>query len=64
MLLFTFLKKNLKKKVMVFFSSCASVKFHNKFFNHVGLPTKALHGKMKQKSRSKTFKEFKQQKRG
>jgi ATP-dependent RNA helicase DDX18/HAS1 len=28
LLLFTFLKKNLQKKVMVFFSSCNSVKYH------------------------------------
>ncbi len=28
LLLFTFLKKNLSKKVMVFFSSCNSVKYH------------------------------------
>lgn len=28
LLLFTFLKKNLNKKVMVFFSSCNSVKYH------------------------------------
>jgi ATP-dependent RNA helicase DDX18/HAS1 len=28
LLLFTFLKKNLGKKVMVFFSSCNSVKYH------------------------------------
>src|SRR5690554_6912668 len=28
LLLFTFLKKNLKKKVIVFFSSCNSVKYH------------------------------------
>lgn len=28
LLLFTFLKKNLNKKVMVFFSSCNAVKYH------------------------------------
>ena len=27
-ILYTFLKKNKKKKIMVFFSSCMSVKFH------------------------------------
>merc|ERR1712156_719389 len=34
LLLFTFLKKNRKKKVMVFFSSCMSVKYHHELFNY------------------------------
>ena len=36
LLLFTFLKKNRKKKVMVFFSSCMSVKFHHELLNYIG----------------------------
>lgn len=43
LLLFTFLKKNRKKKVMVFFSSCLSVKFHHEFFNYIDLPVLCIH---------------------
>ena len=38
LLLFTFLKKNLRKKVMVFFSSCNSVKFHSELLNYIDMP--------------------------
>ena len=31
-ILYTFLKRNKKKKIMVFFSSCMSVKFHYEVF--------------------------------
>ncbi|GAU96470.1 hypothetical protein RvY_07909 [Ramazzottius varieornatus] len=57
-LLFTFLKKNKKKKVMVFFSSCMSVKFHNEVFNYVDLPTECIHGRQKQAKRTTTFFQF------
>lgn len=40
LLLFTFLKKNLNKKVIVFFSSCASVKFHAELLNYIDIPVK------------------------
>lgn len=43
MVLFTFLKKNRKKKVMVFFSSCMSVKFHHELFNYIDLPVTSIH---------------------
>ena len=43
LLLFTFLKKNRKKKVMVFFSSCMSVKYHNELFNYIDLPVMCIH---------------------
>lgn len=43
LLLFTFLKKNLKKKIIVFFSSCNSVKFHAELFNFVDIPVLDLH---------------------
>ena len=36
LLLFTFLKKNRKKKVMVFFSSCMAVKFYHELLNYIG----------------------------
>lgn len=43
LLLFTFLKKNRKKKLMVFFSSCMSVKFHYELLNYIDLPVMAIH---------------------
>lgn len=42
-LLFTFLKKNLNKKVMVFFSSCMSVKFHHELFNYIDIAVMSIH---------------------
>eukprot|EP00918_Siedleckia_nematoides_P076451 GHVU01167081.1.p1 GENE.GHVU01167081.1~~GHVU01167081.1.p1 ORF type:complete len:504 (+),score=102.37 GHVU01167081.1:204-1514(+) len=57
-LLFTFLRKNRDKKVMVFMSSCLSVKFHNELFNYVDLPTTCIHGKKKQSARLSVFTEF------
>ncbi|KAJ8350580.1 hypothetical protein SKAU_G00257100 [Synaphobranchus kaupii] len=58
LLLFTFLKKNRKKKLMVFFSSCMSVKFHYELLNYIDLPVLAIHGKMKQTKRTTTFFQF------
>ena len=43
LLLFTFLKKNRKKKVMVFFSSCMSVKYHHELFNYIDLSVMCIH---------------------
>ncbi|XP_069699937.1 probable ATP-dependent RNA helicase pitchoune [Periplaneta americana] len=58
LLLFTFLKKNRKKKVMVFFSSCLSVKFHHELLNYIDLPVMCIHGKQKQTKRTTTFFQF------
>ncbi|KAG7099467.1 ATP-dependent RNA helicase [Marasmius oreades] len=58
LLLFTFLKKNLKKKAIVFFSSCNSVKYHSELLNYIDVPVLALHGKQKQQKRTNTFFEF------
>uniref|UniRef100_A0A8D8YC58 ATP-dependent RNA helicase n=2 Tax=Cacopsylla melanoneura TaxID=428564 RepID=A0A8D8YC58_9HEMI len=58
LLLFTFLKKNRKKKVMVFFSSCMSVKFHHELLNYIDLPVMCIHGKQKQMKRTTTFFQF------
>ncbi|XP_078475305.1 ATP-dependent RNA helicase DDX18 [Lampetra planeri] len=58
LLLFTFLKKNRKKKIMVFFSSCMSVKFHYELFNYIDLPVMGIHGKQKQTKRTTTFFQF------
>ena len=43
LLLFTFLKKNLKKKVIVFFSSCNSVRYHSELLNYIDVPVLDLH---------------------
>ena len=43
LLLFTFLRKNLTKKVMVFFSSCNSVKFHSELLNYIDIPVMDIH---------------------
>ncbi|KAJ2814170.1 ATP-dependent RNA helicase [Coemansia furcata] len=58
LLLFTFLKRNLKKKVIVFFSSCNSVKYHAELLNYIDVPVLDLHGKQKQQKRTNTFFEF------
>ncbi|CAG2171665.1 unnamed protein product, partial [Oppiella nova] len=58
LLLFTFLKRNRAKKVMVFFSSCMSVKFHNELLNYIDLPVMSIHGKQRQTKRTTTFFQF------
>ncbi|EGR30044.1 hypothetical protein IMG5_143800 [Ichthyophthirius multifiliis] len=57
-LLFTFLQKQKNKKIMVFFSSCNSVKFHADLLNYVDVPVLEIHGKQKQQKRLNTFYEF------
>ncbi|KAK9816761.1 hypothetical protein WJX72_004846 [[Myrmecia] bisecta] len=64
LLLFTFLKKNANKKVMVFFSSCNSVKYHAELLNYIDIPVKDIHGKQKQQKRTTTFFEFCQADKG
>eukprot|EP00252_Welwitschia_mirabilis_P014134 TRINITY_DN31175_c0_g1_i1.p1 TRINITY_DN31175_c0_g1~~TRINITY_DN31175_c0_g1_i1.p1 ORF type:complete len:653 (-),score=137.72 TRINITY_DN31175_c0_g1_i1:475-2433(-) len=58
LLLFTFLKKNRSKKIMVFFSSCNSVKFHSELLNYIDIPCLDIHGKQKQQKRTTTYFEF------
>ena len=57
-LLFTFLRKNKKKKIMVFMSSCNAVKFYSDLLNYVDIPVKDIHGKQKQQKRTSTYFEF------
>lgn len=64
LLLFTFLRRNLKKKVMVFFSSCNSVKYHAELLNYIDIPCWDIHGKQKQARRTSTFFEFCKAKEG
>ncbi|KAL6835365.1 P-loop containing nucleoside triphosphate hydrolase protein [Trichoderma camerunense] len=60
LLLFSFLRKMQakKKKVIVFFSSCASVKYYAELLNYIDCPVLDLHGKQKQQKRTNTFFEF------
>ncbi|KAI1813826.1 P-loop containing nucleoside triphosphate hydrolase protein [Poronia punctata] len=58
LLLFSFLKKNIKKKIIVFLSSCNSVKYYAELLNYIDLPCLDLHGKQKQQKRTTTFFSF------
>ena len=64
LLLFTFLKKNKNKKIMVFFSSCNSVSFHSELLNYIDVPVIDIHGRQKQQKRTTTFFQFCKQKTG
>ena len=57
-LLFTFLRKNLKKKVMVFMNCCSAVKFYSDLLNYVDIPVKDIHGKQNQQRRTSTYFDF------
>jgi ATP-dependent RNA helicase DDX18/HAS1 len=57
-LLFTFLKRNQRKKIIVFMSSCNGVKFYAELLNYIDVPVLDLHGKQKQSKRTSTFFEF------
>ncbi|KAK7292121.1 hypothetical protein RIF29_07834 [Crotalaria pallida] len=58
LVLYSFLKRHQSKKVMVFFSSCNSVKFHADILNLIQLNCFSIHGKLKQQSRTTTFFDF------
>lgn len=57
-LLFSFLKKNMDQKIMVFFSTCNSVKFHSELLNYIDVPVMDIHGQQKQQKRTSTFISF------
>nr|GMC69426.1 DEAD-box ATP-dependent RNA helicase 51 [Ipomoea batatas] len=57
-LLYSFLKRNLSKKIMVFFSSCNSVKFHSELLQYIQIDCFDIHGKQKQQKRTTTFFDF------
>uniref|UniRef100_A0A803LU85 ATP-dependent RNA helicase n=1 Tax=Chenopodium quinoa TaxID=63459 RepID=A0A803LU85_CHEQI len=63
-LLYSFLKKNLTKKVMVFFSSCMSVKFHSELFKYIQIDCFDYYGKQKQNKRITTFDDFSKAEKG
>ena len=49
------LKKNLSKNMMVFFSSCNSVKCHSELLGHILVDCLDIHGKRKQQKQTSTF---------
>lgn len=57
-LLYSFLKRNMSKKVMVFFSSCNSVKFYADLLKYINIECFDIHGKQKQQRRTSTFFDF------
>ncbi|XP_076822825.1 uncharacterized protein LOC143469136 [Clavelina lepadiformis] len=58
LVLFTFLRRNRDKKIMVFLSSCMSVKYHYELLNYIDLPCMCIHGRQKQTKRTTTFFQF------
>ncbi|OAY66499.1 DEAD-box ATP-dependent RNA helicase 27 [Ananas comosus] len=58
LVLHAFLKRNLSKKIMVFFSSCNSVKFHAELLRYIQVDCLDIHGKQKQQKRTTTFFDF------
>ncbi|KAJ0983619.1 hypothetical protein J5N97_011874 [Dioscorea zingiberensis] len=63
LVLYTFLK-NMSEKVMVFFSSCNSVKFHSELLKYIQIECFDIHGKQKQEKRTNTFFDFCKAKKG
>ncbi|CAG9313341.1 unnamed protein product [Blepharisma stoltei] len=57
-LLYSFLRKHQDKKILVFFNSSNSVKFHNDLFSHFGLSVNSLYGKQKLQDREEIYKLF------
>jgi len=57
--LYTFLKRMARKKIIAFFNSCAAVEFYYEFFKYVGLSSVlSLSGSMKQQQRTRVYHEF------
>eukprot|EP01056_Protomagalhaensia_sp_Gyna25_P005805 Protomagalhaensia_sp_Gyna_25__5804@NODE_855_length_2507_cov_1656_817666_g675_i0_p1_GENE_NODE_855_length_2507_cov_1656_817666_g675_i0NODE_855_length_2507_cov_1656_817666_g675_i0_p1_ORF_typecomplete_len477_score70_79DEAD/PF00270_29/9_6e49Helicase_C/PF00271_31/4_1e02Helicase_C/PF00271_31/8_8e03Helicase_C/PF00271_31/2_2e26ERCC3_RAD25_C/PF16203_5/2_2e11ResIII/PF04851_15/9e11SecA_DEAD/PF07517_14/3e05CMS1/PF14617_6/4_5e02CMS1/PF14617_6/0_00033UTP25/PF06862_12/2_9e03UTP25/PF06862_12/0_0024AAA_30/PF13604 len=65
-LLFRLLRKKLRdnQKVMVFFSTCNSVQFHEDILNYLELPCIGLHGNKKQNQRTSIYNNFMQAEKG
>ncbi|KAG6476885.1 hypothetical protein ZIOFF_066133 [Zingiber officinale] len=58
LVLYAFLKRNLSKKIVVFFSSCNSVKYHSELLRYIHVDFLDIHGKQKQQKRTSRFFEF------
>ncbi|CAN0023523.1 unnamed protein product, partial [Scytosiphon promiscuus] len=57
LLLFTLVKRE-AKVLLVFFSSCNSVKFHSELLNYIDIPVMDIHGRQKQQKRTTSFFQF------
>ncbi|WVZ60900.1 hypothetical protein U9M48_010860 [Paspalum notatum var. saurae] len=58
LVLYALLKKKQNKKIMVFFSSCNSVKFHAELLNFLQIECYGIHGKQRQQDPATTFLNF------
>ncbi|MES1922386.1 ATP-dependent RNA helicase ddx18, partial [Bonamia ostreae] len=58
LLLYSFLRRNRRKKTIVFLSTCSSTRFFAELLNYIDIPVLELHGKLKQSKRTSTFFEF------
>uniref|UniRef100_A0A7N0UU95 ATP-dependent RNA helicase n=1 Tax=Kalanchoe fedtschenkoi TaxID=63787 RepID=A0A7N0UU95_KALFE len=58
LVLYTFLKRSKLKKVMVFFSSKASVKYHAELLRYINIECSYMYGDLDQDKRTKTFFDF------
>ena len=56
--LYTFLKKNTDKKIMVFFSTTNSVRYHAKLLQHFHVPTLTMHGQQRREKFINKFFQF------
>lgn len=56
--LYTFLKKNLDKKIMIFFSTTNSAKFYARLLKHFHITVLTMHGKQKREQFINTFFKF------
>ena len=56
--LYTFLKKNINKKIMIFFNSCAEVQFYSYLLNYIGITVLSINGDLKQLDREIIYREF------
>lgn len=63
-LLYTFLKRNTSKKVMVFFSSRNSVKFHAELLRYIHVDCLDISGENKQQKRTSTMFDFQKLEKG
>ncbi|XP_019190349.1 PREDICTED: DEAD-box ATP-dependent RNA helicase 32 [Ipomoea nil] len=64
-MLWSFIKKHLNNKILVFLSSCKQVKFVYEAFRKLrpGVPLKCLHGRMKLEKRIGIYSQFREEKR-
>jgi len=64
LLLITFLHRNKSKKIMVFFATRSSAKFHHQYLKHMKLSALVIHGEQTQQKRIESFNKFRVMKEG